>query len=67
VVLDELDVRRSAMAYVADRSEASGGVITRVELESFAYAGEQLKLIDQSRGIRNPRQLAATLSQPQGR
>jgi putative restriction endonuclease len=61
-VLDELEVRRSAMAYVADRAASSGGVVTRAELEAFTYAGEQLKLIDQSRGIRNPRQLSATLS-----
>ncbi|MCW2601568.1 MAG: restriction endonuclease [Frankiales bacterium] len=57
------------MAYVAERSELSGGVVTRSDLEAFTYAGEQLKLIDQSRGIRNPRQLSATislLSQPQG-
>src|SRR5690349_9072151 len=57
------------MAYVADHAEASGGVITRGQLESFEYGGEQLKLIDQSRGIRNPRQLVATLSilsQPNG-
>lgn len=66
---DELDVRQAAMTYVALRSDASGGVITRAELEAFTYAGEQLKLIDQSRGIRNPRQLSATLtilSQPDG-
>jgi putative restriction endonuclease len=41
-----------------------------VELEAFETSdGEQIKLIDQSRGIRNPRQLEATLSilsQPQG-
>lgn len=57
------------MAYVAERSERSGGVITRTELEAFSYDGEQLRLIDYSRGIRNPRQLAATLSilsQPDG-
>jgi putative restriction endonuclease len=69
VLLDELDVRRAAMAYVADRAESSGGVVTRAQLEAFTFQGEQLKLIDQSRGIRNPRQLAATisiLSQPQG-
>jgi putative restriction endonuclease len=68
-VLDELDVRRSAMAYVASRMDAAGGVITRAELEAFSYAGEQLRLIDYSRGIRNPRQLGATLSilsQPNG-
>lgn len=69
VLFDELDVRRSAMAYLAELMAASGGVVTRAELEAFRYGGEQLKLIDQSRGIRNPRQLAATLtvlSQPKG-
>lgn len=57
------------MAYVANHSERAGGVVTRAELEAFTYAGEQLRLIDYSRGIRNPRQLAATLSilsQPNG-
>jgi putative restriction endonuclease len=69
VLLDELDVRRAAMAYLAEVMAASGGVVTRVQLEAFHYGGEQLKLIDQSRGIRNPRQLSATLSilsQPKG-
>jgi len=67
--LDELDVRRSAMAYLADVMASSGGVVTRAELEAFRDGGEQLKLIDQGRGIRNPRQLSATLSilsQPKG-
>ena len=57
------------MAYLAELMAESGGVVTRAQLEAFAYGGEQLKLIDQSRGIRNPRQLAATLSihsQPRG-
>lgn len=69
MILDELDVRRAAMAYVAEISEATGGVVTRAQLEGFTYAGEPLKLIDQSRGIRNPRQLSATISilrQPKG-
>ncbi|HVM29079.1 MAG TPA: HNH endonuclease [Mycobacteriales bacterium] len=69
MLLDELEVRRSAMTYLASVMAASGGVATRAQLEAFRYAGDQLKLIDQSRGIRNPRQLAATLSilsQPQG-
>jgi putative restriction endonuclease len=69
VLIDELDVRRSAMAYLAELMDSSGGVVTRAQLEAFSYAGEQLKLIDQSRGIRNPRQLNATLSilsQPKG-
>ena len=57
------------MAYVAERAAAAGGVVTRAELEAFHYDGEPIKLIDQSRGIRNPSQLAATLSilsQPSG-
>ncbi len=67
--IDELDVRLAAMAYVAQCSEASGGVVTRRQLEAFVHDGEPLKLIDASRGIRNPRQLSASLtilSQPKG-
>jgi putative restriction endonuclease len=60
--IEELAVRHAAFAFVAQKAEASGGVVTRTELESFAYDGEPMKLIDQSRGIRNPRQLVATLS-----
>jgi putative restriction endonuclease len=66
---DEMAVRLAAIDFVAAKASAAGGVVTRAELESFSYAGEPLKLIDQSRGIRNPRQLAATLSilsQPNG-
>jgi putative restriction endonuclease len=69
VLLDELDVRRSAMAYLADVMARSGGVATRADLEAFVYAGERLELIDQSRGSRNPQRLTATLSilsQPKG-
>lgn len=57
------------MLYVAACAARSGGVVTRAELESFTFDGEPIKLIDQSRGIRNPRQLEATLtvlSQPKG-
>jgi len=67
-VIDELHVRRAAMAYVAKRY-TQAGVVTRAELEAFTYSGERLPLIDSSRGIRNPRQLSATLSilsQPKG-
>jgi putative restriction endonuclease len=68
-VLDERAVRQAAMAYVDACTARSGGVVSRAELEAFTYLGEPLKLIDQSRGIRNPRQLQATLSiltQPDG-
>jgi putative restriction endonuclease len=57
------------MAYLAEIVAGSGGAVTRRQLEAFTYEGQQLKLIDQSRGIRNPRELTATLSilsQPQG-
>lgn len=43
------------MVYVAACADRSGGVITRAELEAFRFEGEPLKLIDQSRGIRNPK------------
>jgi hypothetical protein len=55
VPIDELDVRRSAMAYVAQVSDAAGGVVTRAQLEAFRYQGQQLKLIDHGRGIRKSR------------
>lgn len=58
----ELLVREAAVEWVLSRAERSGGVVTRAELEAFQYDGEPIKLIDQSRGIRNPRQLAATIS-----
>jgi len=50
------------MAYVAACANRGGGVVTRAELEAFSFDGSPLKLIDSSRGIRNPRELAATLS-----
>jgi len=68
-VFDELAVREAAMSYVGAKSARNGGVISRQELEAFTFAGNPLKLIDQSRGIRNPRELQATisiLSQPRG-
>jgi len=61
-VLDELAVREAAMAYVSRRSTQNGGAVSRRELEAFTFQGTPLKLIDQGRGIRNPRELAATLS-----
>ena len=57
------------MTYLAEIMAGAGGVVSRAQLEAFTYQGAPLKLIDQSRGIRNPRELAATLSilsQPEG-
>ena len=66
---DELAIRHAAMAYLTQIAAHSGGIVSRAQLEAFSYQGRQLKLIDQSRGIRNPRELEATLSilsQPRG-
>lgn len=66
---DELAVRHAAMAYLTRITGHTGGVVSRAQLEAFTYDGRRLKLIDQSRGIRNPRELEATisiLSQPGG-
>ena len=57
----DAQVRAAAIAYVAEKTREFG-VITRDQLESFTFEGEQIKLIDQSRGIRNPKQLPATLT-----
>jgi putative restriction endonuclease len=59
---DEFAVRDAAMAYVGECARKSGGIVTRPELEAFEFRNEPIKLIDKSRGIRNPRQLAATLT-----
>jgi putative restriction endonuclease len=69
VPIDELAVRQAAMAYVGECRDSSGGTITRAQLEAFGFDGRPLKLIDTGRGIRNPAELAATLtimSSPQG-
>lgn len=41
---------------------ANTGVVTREQLSAFPVAGTPRRLIDQSRGIWNPRELAATLA-----
>lgn len=58
----DLNVRDAAMEYVEILAEQSGGTVTRDQLEHFTVGGRQIKLIDQSRGIRNPAELAATIS-----
>lgn len=62
-VAAELDLRLRIMAALERHKAASGGTITRDELTPF-FVDEHLslRLIDQSRGIWNPRNLQATLS-----
>jgi putative restriction endonuclease len=59
----ELELRLRIMAALEAHKAASGGTITRDELTPF-FVDEHLslRLIDQSRGIWNPRNLQATLS-----
>lgn len=60
----EARLRENVFAWVADRAARRGGWLTREELLRGYRpdGGEPLPLIDFSRGIRNPRDLAATLS-----
>jgi putative restriction endonuclease len=58
----EHSVRAAAMVFVRSLAAAGGGTVTRGQLQQFAYLGEPIKLLDTGRGIRNPRQLVATLT-----
>jgi hypothetical protein len=50
------------MAHIVRITDQSGGYITRTQLDAFTFDGHAIKLIDPSRGIRNPAMLPATLS-----
>lgn len=59
----EFDLRMRIMGALDAHLRASGGTITRDELSPFMVDENlRLRLIDQSRGIWNPRELQATLS-----
>ena len=58
----DLAVRDAAMDYLEMLAEQSGGTVTRDQLEHFTFDGRQIKLVDHSRGIRNPAELLATLT-----
>ena len=59
----ELRLRRQIMDELSGFLTETGGVITRDELTYFPLeSGEVRRLIDQSRGIWNPRDLSGTLS-----
>jgi len=62
-IIRDLDVRQNAIAYVQSLVDQSDdGTVSRDQVQGFEYDGERIKLRDASRGIRNPRQLIATLS-----
>lgn len=58
----ELALRQQIMATLVDRVTRNGGVISRQELSAFEVNGEIHRLIDLSRGIRNPSAMELTLS-----
>ncbi len=60
-VAAELDLRQRIFDALA-RVVADSGAVTREQLSAFPVDGRPRRLIDQSRGIWNPRELAATLS-----
>jgi putative restriction endonuclease len=59
----EVELRSRIMSALTERLADNGGVVTRAELSDFPIgANERRRLIDSSKGIWNPRDLAATLS-----
>lgn len=54
--------RLAAMEFVSSIADAHNGTVTRDQLQQFTFRGENIKLLDTGRGIRNPRQLLATLT-----
>jgi len=60
--MDQRHLREQIMAKLAQISNQNGGFVSRKELEEFTIDGIQRKLVDQSRGIRNPNWLNSTLS-----
>jgi len=57
----ELHLRQLIFERLAD-IVAENGVITRSELEQLQVGDQQWRIIDRNRGIRNPKELLATLS-----
>lgn len=49
----DLATRSRIFELLEEHRDSGNGTITRAELESFSVDGETLKLVDQSRGIRN--------------
>lgn len=59
----EAELRKQIIAWVHQRAEANGGFVTRFELENYiSPTGDQFRLIDKGRGIRNPQELASTMT-----
>lgn len=55
-------LRDAIIASVLERASRNGGFVTRADLNFSLPNGGSLALVDRSRGIRNPREMDATLS-----
>lgn len=55
-------LREEIISFVLDRASRNGDFVTRAELSFPMPNGETMPLIDRSRGIRNPREMEATIS-----
>jgi putative restriction endonuclease len=62
--VDDLDerLRAAAFAYLESITAASGGLVTRQQLEAFEFEGTRVPLIESMRGIRKPAGLEAAIS-----
>ena len=58
----ELRLREQLMAALGALRDRNGGFVTRDQLSDFPLGGDSYRLIDQSRGIWNPRWASCTLS-----
>lgn len=58
----DLELRNLILKTVTDRASENGGSVTRADLRFTLPGGREVKVVDQSRGIRNPRDMDATLS-----
>ncbi|QCR18291.1 HNH endonuclease [Agrococcus sp. SGAir0287] len=60
-------IRSAVFDWLSKRAVSGRSLFTRRELlEDFAFHGERLRLIDVTRGIRNPKELLGTLSVTSG-
>lgn len=60
--MNDETIRERILRAVEARLRETGGILTRHELTHFRVGTEEFRLVDQSRGIWNPKWLDATLS-----
>jgi len=58
----ERELRSQLMAALVERAAAGDGTLSRSELTSFQLGDRSWRVVDESRGIRNPAELLTTLS-----